>query len=114
MISIPHEPIFNLLGKTCLNRPAESLRCLPVSAVRPVLYANLHPDYSKFLLLIPFCFLRRRTAESYSLSGSIFKFTVFCRGQLALCTPRQAEPAWPHFAVRRINLLRYKKESDSV
>lgn len=86
-------PFSDFLGKPCPNRPADSLRCLPVIAARPVLHRNLQSNYAKFLHLIPFCFFRWRTAESCSSSGSVSKFTVFCRGQLALCTPRQAEPA---------------------
>jgi len=53
----------DFLGKPCLNRPAESLRCLPVTAVRPVLYLNLQPDCTNFLYCIPLCFFIWRTSD---------------------------------------------------
>ena len=49
----------DFLGTPCPSRPADSLRCLPVSAVRPVPYRNLQSDDSKFLLFLLFCFFRR-------------------------------------------------------
>ena len=54
--------IFGFLRKPFPNRPANLLRCSPVTAVRPVLCSNLHSDCSKFLLSILFCFFGERTA----------------------------------------------------
>ena len=49
----------DFLGKPCPSRPADSLRCLPVSAVRPILYSSLQSDHTKFLYFVSFCFFRR-------------------------------------------------------
>ena len=54
---------FHILGKTCLNRPAESLRCLPVTAVRPVPYLNLQSNDTKFLHFVPFCFFQMADSD---------------------------------------------------
>ena len=56
--------IFGFLRKPFPNRPANLLRCSPVTAVRPVLYSNLQSDYTKFLYFVSFCFFRTRTAAT--------------------------------------------------
>lgn len=88
-------PFSDFFGKTCLNRPADSLRCLPVTAVRPVLYRNLQSNDTKFLHFVPFCFFRWWTAISCFLS--IDRFQLVCFARVAACPPlhppRQAEPA---------------------
>ena len=71
--------------KTCPNRPADSLRCLPVTAVRPVLYLNLQSNYTKFLHFISFCFFRWRTAVS--CFSSIDRFQLVCFAKVAACPP---------------------------
>ena len=54
-----HANLFlDFLGEPCTNRPADSLRCLPVTAVRPILYSNLKSDATKFLYFVAFCFFR--------------------------------------------------------
>ena len=73
-------PCSDFLGKPFLNRPADSLRCLPVSAVRPILYANLQSDNAKFLYFVPFCFIRRRTAVSCFSSIDRLQLICFARG----------------------------------
>jgi len=78
-------PRSDFLGKPFLNRPADSLRCLPVSAVRPILYANLQSDNTKFLYFVPFCFIRRRTAVSCFSSIDRLQLVCFARG--AACPP---------------------------
>ena len=75
----------DFFGKTCLNRPAESLRCLPVTAVRPVLYLNLQSNYTKFLHFVRFCFFRWRTAVSFF--SSIDRFQLVCFARVAACPP---------------------------
>ena len=77
--------IFGFFWKTCLNRPADSLRCLPVTAVRPVLYLNLQSNYTKFLHFVPFCFFRWRTAVS--CFSSIDRFQLVCFAKVAACPP---------------------------
>ena len=75
----------DFFGKTCLNRPADSLRCLPVTAVRPVLSLHLQSNYTKFLHLAPFCFFRWRTAVS--CFSCIDQFQLVCFARVAACPP---------------------------
>ena len=91
-------PCSDFLGKPFLNRPADSLRCLPVSAVRPILYANLQSDNAKFLYFVPFCFIRRRTAVSCFSSIDRLQLICFARG--AACPPF-LEDALPLCRLRR-------------
>ena len=88
----------DFFGKTCLNRPADSLRCLPVTAVRPVLYLNLQSNYTKFLHFVPFCFFRWRTAVS--CFSSIDRFQLVCFARVAACPPF-LEDALPLCRLRR-------------
>ena len=74
---------FRIFWKTCLSRPADSLRCLPVTAVRPVLYLDLQSNYTKFLHFVPFCFFRWRTAVS--CFSSIDRFQLVCFARVATC-----------------------------
>ena len=53
----------DFLGKPCLNRPADSLRCLPMTAVRPVPYRNLQSNDTKFLHFVPFCFFQMADSD---------------------------------------------------
>jgi len=62
------------------NRPANSLRCSPVTAVRPVLYSNLQSDHTKFLYFVSFCFFRGRTAVSCSSSIDRLQLVCFVKG----------------------------------
>ena len=64
------------LEKPITYRPAESLRCLPVSAVRPILHLNLQSDHTQFLYFALFCFFRWRTAVS--CFSSIDQFQLVC------------------------------------
>ena len=76
-----------LLGKPCLNHPAKTLRCSPVSAVRPILYSNLQSDNTKFLHFVPFCFFRWRTAVSCFSSIDRFQLVCFAGEQLVPLHP---------------------------
>ena len=78
-------PFSDFFWKTCLNRPADSLRCLPVTAVRPVLYRNLQSNYTQFLHFVSFCFFRWRTAVS--CFSSIDRFQLVCFARVAACPP---------------------------
>jgi len=76
--------VVDFLGKPFSNRPAESLRCLPMSAVHPVLYLNLQPDCTKFFVLhADFDFIRRRTADhSFLIRLSCPNLQCFAEGSL--------------------------------
>ena len=88
----------SFFGKPCPCRPADSLRCLPVSAVRPILYSNLQSDHTKFLYFVEFCFFRWRTAVSFF--SSIDRFQLVCFARVAACPPF-LEDALPLCRLRR-------------
>ena len=87
----PRKSIFGFFWKTCLNRPADSPCCLPVTAVRPVLYRNLQSNYTQFLHFVPFCFFRWRTAVS--CFSSIDRFQLVCFAKVAACPPFRGCPS---------------------
>ena len=60
--------------------PANSLRCLPVTAVRLILYSSLQSDHTKFLYFVPFCFFRRRTTVACSSSIDRLQLVCFVKG----------------------------------
>ena len=91
-------PFSDFFWKTCPNRPADSLRCLPVTAVRPVLSLNLQSNYTQFLHFVPFCFFRWRTAVS--CFSSIDRFQLVCFARVAACPPF-LEDALPLCRLRR-------------
>ena len=91
-------PFSDFFWKTCPNRPADSLRCLPVTAVRPVLYLDLQSNYTRFLHFVPFCFFRWRT--TVSCFSSIDRFQLVCFAKVAACPP-YLEDALPLCRLRR-------------
>ena len=70
-------------GKPCPNRPAKTLRCSPMTAVRPISYSNLQPFSLNFCISYHFVFSEWRTAVSCPSSIDQFQFVRFARGQLA-------------------------------
>ena len=91
-------PRSEFFGKPFPNRPAKTLRCSPVTAVRPILYSNLQSDNAKFLHFVPFCFFRWRTAVS--CFSSIDQFQLVCFARVAACPPF-LEDALPLCRLRR-------------
>ena len=75
-------PRSEFFGKPFPNRPAKTLCCSPVTAVRPILYSNLQSDNAKFLHFVPFCFFRWRTAVSCFSSIDRFQLVCFAGGSL--------------------------------
>ena len=91
-------PRSEFFGKLFPNGPAKTLRCSPVTAVRPILYSNLQSDNTKFLHFVPFCFFRWRTAVS--CFSSIDRFQLVCFARVAACPPF-LEDALPLCRLRR-------------
>ena len=90
-----------LLGKPCPNRPADSLRCSPLSAVRPILYSNLQSDDTKFLYFVSFCFFQM--ADSGILVSHLFSYPNLQCSAGDSCplfrgcpSPLSATPTFPH------------------
>jgi len=85
----------DFFGKTCLNRPADSLRCLPVTAVRPVPYRNLQSNDTKFSAFRTVLFFSDG-GQRFSLRGKSVLIAHAVKGNslFPLTIPfRQAEPA---------------------
>ena len=100
-ICVHANPCSEFFGKPCPNRPADSLRCLPVSAVRPILYSNLQSDNTKFLYFVSFCFFQM--ADSGILVSHLFSYPNLQCSAGDSCplfrgcpSPLSATPTFPH------------------
>ncbi|MGN1225513.1 MAG: hypothetical protein ACI4TG_10465, partial [Ruminococcus sp.] len=73
--------------KTCLNRPADSLRCLPVTAVRHSRCTNLQSFSAKFCLFQSVLFFSDG-GQRYLVPRSLTDSNSFAlQGAACPCTP---------------------------
>ena len=68
------------LRKPFPNRPAKTLRCSPVTAVRPISYSNLQPFSLNFCISYRFVFSEWRTAVSCPSSIDRLHLVCFVKG----------------------------------